>query len=293
MITNQQCWFYEQAVEHPDLFPGGFKPHAVWLVPDKTILFFFVRDGRPATAQFDCAANAFAPPRPLDFGLFKCPTFDFSFQRAFLFQNRLVLVKNALQADKNLVTVSNTALSRLYPVSIDLPCDFLHNGVTQADGVLYFFGGVTMDPLRCHGRFFRLDLCVLRLTELTVRDPGVLPSPRCLPYLEVHNDDLFLAGGYPSFPFQEGWRTADDAWFFGLKTQSWKTFNVKSMRLANIQNVSRDDDRVCIVHRPKHFEVFVISLETYNTSHWVAANPAWVPPGVSSEVGPCVPVQAR
>jgi hypothetical protein len=143
---------------------------------------------------------------------------------------------------------------------------------------MYFFGGVAFDSGRCHNRLFRLDLCVMRMVELVIPDP--LPSPRALPFIEVYQDDLFMAGGHPTFPFYEGWRTADDAWFFNLKSQTWKAFNVQPLRLSNVRSINRHKNKVCIVHQPKGFEIYTINLSTYSTSRRVAANPAWVPPGV-------------
>lgn len=281
MITNAACYFYELKIANEELFPGTFKPHPLWLLPDRLALLFFVEHGLPSAVTFDCLHDVFEEPRRMDFSLLKVPTFDFSIQRVFLFQGRLLLVKNTLQSDKNLLLLSNAAFNKLYPVHVDLPCDFLHNGVTLADTCLYFFGGVTLDTGRCHARFFRLDLCIMRMTELAFADPAVHPSPRALSFLEVFQDDVFLAGGHPSYPFYEGWKTADDAWFYNLKAQGWKPFNVKPMRLANIRTVARDKNKVCIIHKPKQFEVYTIDLATYSTTHRLPRNTAWVPPGVA------------
>lgn len=288
MITKQDCWFYEQTVDNSCLFPGAFKPHPVWLAQDKTVIIFYVHNGHPNTIQFDCLNSAFEEPRRLDFSLLKVPTFDLSIQRVFLFQGRLLLVKNTVQSDKCLLLATNSAFSKLYPLTMDLPCDFLHNGITMVESTLYFFGGVSFDTLKCHSRIFKLDLCLLKLSEVLVANPESSPSPRCLSFVEVYNDDLFLASGHSTFPFYEGWKTADDAWFFSLKTRNWKNFNVKSMRLANIKHASRDGNRVCIVHKPKNYEVYVIGLSDYSTCHWTASNAAWIPPGVRSTV--CDPV---
>lgn len=291
MITKQDCWFYEQTVDNSCLFPGTFKPHPLWLVQDKTIIIFYVHNGQPNTIQFDCINNAFEEPRRIDFSLLKVPTFDFSIQRVFVFQGRLLIVKNTVQSDKSLLLTTNVTFSKLYPLTIDLPCDFLHNGITMFESTIYFFGGISFDNLKCHSRIFKLDLCLLKLTEILVASPGLIPSPRCLSFVEVYNDDLFLASGHSTFPFYEGWKTADDAWFFNLNSLCWKNFNVKSMRLSNIKHVSRDSNRVCIVHKPKNYEVYVIDLKNYGTCHWTASNAAWVPPGVRSKVSNFVPIE--
>lgn len=281
MITNQPCWFYEQTANNVELFTGAYKPHLLWLTVDATILIFFVEKGIPKTIQYDCLQNTFEKLKPLDFSLLNTPTFDFHVQKVFFFQNRLLVVKNTLQNDKHLLLLSNNNFSKLYPIKIDIPCDFLHNGVAILDSNLFFFGGIVWESLKCHARFFKLDICTLLFNEIVLPLSTFQPLSRCNPFLEIHNNEIFMAGGYAQFPFYEGWKTGEDVWFFNLKTLIWKDFNLNSVKLTNIKNVARDRDKICILHKPKNYEVHLIQMDHFRTNLKCFTNPVWIPPGVS------------
>lgn len=280
MITNQSCWFYEQTVNNHDLFPGAYKPHLCWIQQNELILLFFIEKNIPKTIIFDCNNSSFEKTKTLDFSLLNVPSFDFHIQKVFFYQNRLLLVKNTLQSDKTLLLVSNNSLSKIYPIKLDLPCDFIHNGITLFDACLFFFGGVNFETMKCHSKFYKLDLCQLRFTEIILPLGSELPSPLCNPFIEMYNNEIFLAGGFSDFPFYEGWKTSSDVWFFNFKNQCWKNFNSSTFKFNNIKNIARDKDRVCIVTKSKNYELHVIHMERFTISTKNFANVVWIPPGV-------------
>ena len=291
MLTNKTCWFFEQASQGGENFPGAFEPNPVWLVENEVVLLFYVHKWTPFTIIYNCAVNTFEKPKAVDFSLLKLQTFDCSIQKVFYFQNRLLLVKNAVQSDKNLLLITNTNLAKLFPIKIDLPCDFIHNGIALFESSLYFFGGVSLSDFGCHSRFFKLELSQLKLVEINVDLNGERPSARCRPTLEGYKDHLFMASGYPNFPFFEGWNTCQDVWTYSISTTSWRLFKLNSVELSNIKSVARDRDKICILQKPKNFEVHLIQMETFRSSVWTFANNIYVSPGVSSKVLFRVPVR--
>ena len=284
MLTTKACWFFEQESQNLELFNGAYTPHIVWLIENETILLFYIEKGIPKTVQYDFSTSSFERGKVFDFSLFKLPNFDFQIQKVFYFQNRLLLIKNTNQNDKNFLIISNQSLSKLFPIKLDLPCDFIHNGVTLIESSLYFFGGVCLNSFGCHSRFFRLELIQMKLVEITHLKDNELPSPRCSPFLEAYGGEIFLAGGYGSFPFYEGWKTCEDVWFYNPKVATWKTIKLNSIKLVNIKSVSRDKDKISILHKPKNYEVHLIEMENLRSSVRNFANNVYISPGVSSKV---------
>ena len=293
MITNKSCWFFEQESQNMELFNGACTPHLVWLTENKTILLFYIEKGIPKTVQYDFLTASYERAKICDFSLFKLTNFDFNVQKVFYFQNRLLIIKNTNKNDRNLLILSNPNFSKLFPVKLDLPCDFVHNGVTLIESSLYFFGGVYLNSFICHSRFFRLELNQMKIIEIMYFIDNELPPTRCRPFLETYDGEIFMTGGYSDFPFYEGWKTCDDIWFYDPKKTTWKILQLSSIKLTNIKSVSRDKDKISILHKPKTYEVYLIEMENKQLSVKNFANNVYISTGVSSKVIILLPIRKR
>ena len=82
---------------------------------------------------------------------------DFSIQKIFYFNEKILLIKNSFKNEKYPFLLLNPENDIIYPILINLEFDILKNGIFFFSDKIYFFGGIEHIS-KIHNKFFLLNL---------------------------------------------------------------------------------------------------------------------------------------